>query len=75
MNEFDVWMCVDSAGDYAVGTDECSAREAYEKSIQPLADCDGFRLVKLSVTMPLPVPIEIAVDVPEVDETAKDTVR
>ena len=60
----DTWLCVDSAGDYGIGKDEASARENYENDVQPLADCDGFRLVKVSVTVPLPEPIELEVEAP-----------
>ena len=29
----DTWLCVDSDGDYGVGKDEASAREAYENAV------------------------------------------
>ena len=64
----DVWMCVDSAGDYGIGKDEASARENYESEIQSLSDADGFRLVKISATVPLPEPIELEVEAPAEDE-------
>jgi hypothetical protein len=64
----DVWMCVDSAGDYGIGKDEASARENYESEIQSLSDADGFRLVKVSVTVPLPEPIELEVEAPAEDD-------
>lgn len=49
-----VWICVDSAGDYTSGADEAKARENYEAEIGPLADVDGFRLVQVVVSVPLP---------------------
>jgi hypothetical protein len=66
----DAWLCIDSDGDYGVGKDETSAREAYENDVQPLSDANGFRLVKVSVTVPLPEVIELEVEAPEVEEEA-----
>ena len=67
----DAWLCIDSDGDYGVGKDEASARESYENDVQPLADANGFRLVKVSVTVPLPEVIELEVETPaETEEEA-----
>lgn len=58
------WVLVDSTGDYAVGKDADLAKEGYENDIQPVADAEGFRLVKVALTMPLPQVIEMTGTVP-----------
>jgi hypothetical protein len=35
--------------------------------IQALTDCDGFRLVKLTVAVPLPAIVELTSEVPAVE--------
>ncbi len=50
----ELWICVDAGGDYAVGKDEDEAKTAYEDTVQPLADCSGFRLLKITVNVPTP---------------------
>jgi hypothetical protein len=61
----ELFVLVDAAGDYAVGKDEAAAREAYENEIQALSDADGFRLVKVTVNVPLPEVVELTGDAPE----------
>jgi len=61
----ELFVLVDAAGDYAVGKDEASAREAYENDIGALSDADGFRLVKVTVNVPLPEVVELTGDAPE----------
>ena len=60
----EVWLCVDSAGDYASGADEAAARESYEENVQALSDADGFRLVKVTVNVPLPEVVELTGNAP-----------
>lgn len=74
MASLEVWICVDDNGDYATGNDVESARGEYENTVQPLADAGGFRLVCISVSVPLPTAIEASVNVPESDETPVVTV-
>lgn len=62
MESFDVFVLIDAAGDYVVGKDEAAAREAYEAEIQNLSDCDGFRLVKVTVKAALPAVVELEVE-------------
>lgn len=56
MNETqaEVWVLVDSCGDTAVGSTADEAKEHYEENVQAVGDCEGFRLVKVLVTVPLP---------------------
>jgi hypothetical protein len=63
----EVCVLVDACGDYAVGKDEADAREAYENTIQALTDCDGFRLVKLCVAVPLGAVVELTREAPTVE--------
>jgi hypothetical protein len=61
----EVWMIVDAAGDYAVGTDADAAKERYAEDVGELAEAEGFRLVKVSLTVPLPKVLEMAGTAPE----------
>jgi len=54
-----VCICVDSDGCYAVGKDESQAREAYENDVGALNECGGFRLVCMTVAVPLPETVEL----------------
>ena len=60
----DLWACVDSNGDYAVGSSDEAAREKYEEDVGALNEVAGFRLVKVAVTVPLPEVIELEVEAP-----------
>jgi hypothetical protein len=62
----EVCILIDCNGDYAIGADEAGAREAYEENIQALTDCDGFRLVKVTVAVPLPSIVELAAATPPI---------
>ena len=63
---FEVSILVDNIGDYAVGKDDADAKEKYEEQIQALSDADGFRIVRISLSVPLPEVVEIVGDVPVV---------
>lgn len=63
-NPCEVWLCVDQAGDYAVGVDAESARSAYAENIGALEDTEGHRMVKVIVTVPLPEVVELAGEAP-----------
>ncbi len=71
----EVFLLVDFAGDWAIGIDEAVAREAYEATVQPLADCDGFRLVKVCVKVPLPAVVELTGEAPEQGEAALELMK
>ena len=68
--DLEVFVVVDANGDYATGTTADAAKEAYENDIGPLADADGFRVVRVNLSVPLPVVIEAAAEV-EDDEPAE----
>lgn len=67
---FEVFLLCDSNGDYAVGNSADAARERYEEDIGELVNCDGFRLVKMLVKVPLPEPVELSVEVGALDGVA-----
>lgn len=52
--QVEIWVCVDSNGDVGIGECDVSAREKYEENIGNLNEAEGFRLVKVLVTVPLP---------------------
>ena len=66
----EVWLVCDQAGDYAVGNSADAARGQYESDIQPLADADGFRIVKLLVKIPLPEVVELVGTAPAQGEAS-----
>ena len=43
----EVWLLVDSCGDYAVGTSREDAAENYEEDVQSLSAAEGIRYVRL----------------------------
>ena len=55
----EVFLVVDAAGDYAVGNDREAAIAEYENTIQPLADTEGFRIVRCMVKIALPEMVEL----------------
>lgn len=54
MIEVELFLLVDSNGDRVCGLTADAAREMYESDIGNLNECEGFRLVKLLVKVPLP---------------------
>ncbi len=75
MHEIELWACVDSEGQYEVGTSAEAARERYEQDIGILADVEGFRLVCLTVRVALPVPVELTGEAPLTGESALVAVK
>lgn len=63
----EVWVVVDADGDYAVGTDEETACDAFDSEV---GGNHGRRVVKMSVTVPLPAVIELTGEVPAEPEPA-----
>jgi hypothetical protein len=57
--EVKVFVLVDPAGDYACGTEADQARSRYADDIGPLEDSDGFQLVEVTITLPLPRVIQV----------------
>ena len=57
-------IVVGADGEYAVGKDEATAREAFENDIGALNEQDGFRLVKVTVAVPLPAIPELTGEAP-----------
>jgi hypothetical protein len=68
--EIEVWILIDAAGDAVAGDDADHVRERYADQIGELADADGFRLVKVKVSVPLPVVIGATAEVAD-DEPAE----
>ncbi len=60
----EVWICVDTAGDYGAGKDIDAARQSYTDDIGAIDEAEGFRFVKVTVTVPLPVVVELTGDAP-----------
>lgn len=71
----EVVVLVDANGDYATGSDDASAIERYEETIGSLNDAGGYRFFRLTLTLPAPEAVEIKVEVPEEEETAKVTIK
>ena len=60
----EVWILVDSNGDYAIAKDSSDLADAYEQDIQACSDAEGLRRVKVTLTVPLPEPVELTGTVP-----------
>jgi hypothetical protein len=66
--EVECFVLVDPNGDWAVGADADAARQSYADNIGALEECDGFRLVCVKLTVPLPRVVELTGLVPVVEE-------
>ncbi len=73
--DVEMWACVDSDGQYAVGHDADNARGNYAENIAPLEDSEGFRLVKVTVKAPLPIVAELTGAVSEIGDPAELTAK
>lgn len=62
--QVEVWVVVDAEGQYAVGVDAETARRAYANEIGALEETEGFRLVKVGLTVPMPAVAELSGVVP-----------
>jgi hypothetical protein len=62
--EVTVWVLVDSCGDYAVAKEADGLNDAYEQDIGSISDAEGLRRVKVTLTVPLPVVVELTGTVP-----------
>ncbi len=65
----EVFIVVDANGDCAVGTTADAARESFDDNVGGLADGEGFRMVRVTVSVPLPEIIDVTAEV-EDDEPA-----
>ncbi len=61
----DSFMVVDSVGDFGVGRTLEAAKEDYENNIQPMSDCEGFRVITLTVNVALPEAVELTGTAPD----------
>lgn len=73
--EVELWVCVDSNGDYSVAKTDSDARENYESEVQNLADTEGHRMVKVTLTVPLPEVVELTGTVPADEKPAAMVVK
>ena len=67
--DLEIYVVVDGNGDFAVGITIENAKQVYADDFGPLEDAEGFRVVKLTVAVPLPELIEAAATAAE-DEPA-----
>lgn len=63
MQDFDVFLLVDSDGASSVGDSEQAARDQYEEVHGALNECAGFRIVRVTVRASLPAVVEKCVTV------------
>ncbi len=70
MADLELFVVVDQTGDFAVGQTAEEARNKYEEDVGALADAEGFRTIKINLTVPLPEIIEAEATVAE-DKPAK----
>jgi hypothetical protein len=54
-----VFVLVDPQGDYTCGNEADQARFRYAEDVGPLEDSDGFQLVEVQITLPLPRVIQV----------------
>jgi hypothetical protein len=71
----DIFACVDNHGDYGVGIDVDAAREDYEARVGDLSECEGFRIIKVIVVVPLPEMPTLKGTAPDVGEAALKSVE
>jgi hypothetical protein len=57
--DVEVWVCVDSCGDYAVGRDRDDAAEDYEADIGEASAAEGLRYVRVTLKVALPAAVEL----------------
>jgi hypothetical protein len=60
----ELFILVAADGEYAVGATEEAALTSFEENIGALNKQDGFRLVKVTVAVPLPTIPELAGEAP-----------
>lgn len=63
--QVEVWVVIDENGDYDIGPDAETATENYGNNVGDLTSVNGFRTVKVTLTVPLPVVTELTGTVPD----------
>jgi hypothetical protein len=63
VQQIEVWVIVDENGDYSTGHDQESAGTAYDDNIGS-ASGTARRAIKVMLSVPLPVPVELTGTVP-----------
>lgn len=60
MEALEIYVVVDSDGNYSCGVNASLARENYGNDVQAIEEADGFRMVcvKLQVALPAEVTVE-----------------
>jgi hypothetical protein len=67
--QIEVWVVVDENGDYAAGNDEDGCRAAYGEIIEEDGlNIKAHRCIKVTLTVPLPVTVELTGTVPAIGE-------
>lgn len=61
-----VYVLIDASGNYAVGSSEDAARQAYADEIGALDEQDGFRIIKLMVKAAVPAIVPFETVAPDV---------
>ena len=63
MTECEVWVLVDADGNYVASDDAGHLGERYDDTIGNSADM-ARRVVRITVRIPTPAPLQVSVDVP-----------
>jgi hypothetical protein len=63
MKTLEVWILVDSDGDYVASHDADALNGMYADELQELEEAAGIRRIKVTLTVPLPTPIELTGEV------------
>jgi hypothetical protein len=71
MCEVEVCVVVDADGNYAAGVDLESATQSYNDTIGALEAAEGFRVVYVKLSVPLPEAIVLVGEVPADQAQAK----
>jgi hypothetical protein len=66
--EIEVWVSVDSDGNYECGLDAEQATERHEENHGALNAFMGNRMVRVKLQVPLPKPIEVSCVIPAEQE-------
>ena len=72
-HEVEVWVVVDADGDYAIGRDAESANTAFDEDIGRGENCT--RMVKVTLKIPAPRPVELVGEVPAESNEGTLTVK
>ncbi len=73
MQEVEVWVLIDSNGDYVASDDADLLNERYEERVQEVSAAEGTRRIKITLKVPLPAVIELTGTVATVEEPGELT--